>query len=136
MKSAGGTRDNITRLVIPRVPQETEGAFCSAPEDRPSLVPPTTYLLSPMTTCCLPRLSAGSHDYLPPSHDYLLYPTIPTAHQGMAVRFQWLQEKMITRQERCHGREAGKGRKLRQRVSSVSTPHQLSITGRRSKRGY
>src|SRR5437763_913241 len=42
---------------------------------------------------------------------------------------------MITRQERCHGRKTGKGRKLRQRISGVSTPHRLSITGRRSKRG-
>jgi hypothetical protein len=35
---------------------------------------------------------------------------------------------MITRQERCHGRKAGKGRKLRQRISGVSTSHRLGIT--------
>jgi hypothetical protein len=33
------------------------------------------YLLPPTTNCCLPQLTTASHDYLLPSHNYLLPPT-------------------------------------------------------------
>src|SRR2546430_173818 len=88
-------------------------AMCSAPEDRPPLVPPTNCLLSPTlpptttlllptttclgptttcylptTTCCLPRYLLGPR--LPvTSHDYLLLPTTPALPRHLLPTKKW-----------------------------------------------